>query len=43
MFEKAGGIPLIQAYRTDVRAWKEFLEAVGSGHAKVVMNAEEVV
>ena len=38
MFQKAGGIPLVQAYRTDVRGWTEFMEAVGRGEGKVVMN-----
>jgi hypothetical protein len=40
LFQKAGGLPLVQAYRTDVRAWREVLEVIGRGEGKVVMNCK---
>ncbi|KAH7083365.1 hypothetical protein BKA63DRAFT_584719 [Paraphoma chrysanthemicola] len=38
--EKAGRIPLVEGYRVDVGAWREWLEAVGGGRGKVVVWRE---
>ncbi|KAH7068732.1 hypothetical protein FB567DRAFT_609093 [Paraphoma chrysanthemicola] len=38
--EKAGRTPLIEGYRVDVGAWREWLEAVGGGRGKVVVWRE---
>lgn len=40
MFQKAGGVPLIEAFRTDAGAWMPFLEAVGKGKGKVMTFCE---
>lgn len=39
-FGKAGNVPLIEGYRTDVLRWRPFLEAVGRGQGKIVMFCE---
>lgn len=39
-FEAAGSIPLIEGFRTDVRAWKPWLEAFGKGEASMVIHSQ---
>lgn len=39
-FDKAGQIPLIEGYRTDLAAWIPFLEAVGRGEGKIILFCE---
>jgi hypothetical protein len=39
-FECAGSIPLVEGYKTDVAAWRPFLEAVGQGTGKGVIFSE---
>ena len=41
VFGKPGGLPLIQAWRTDVRAWKEILDVLGRGEGKVMLFADK--
>jgi hypothetical protein len=38
--EKAGRIPLIEGFRVDVAAFREWLEACGRGRGKVIMWRE---
>lgn len=40
-FEKAGKLPLVEAYRTDAKTWIPFLDAVGKGQGKVVLCVKE--
>ncbi|KAJ4336766.1 hypothetical protein N0V87_005158 [Didymella glomerata] len=38
--EKAGGIPLIEGFRFDVKAFREWMEACGRGRGKVILWRE---
>jgi hypothetical protein len=40
LFDKAGHVPLIEGYRTDLQAWRPFLEAFGRGEVKIVVFGE---
>jgi hypothetical protein len=39
-FEKAGQLPLIEGYKTNLTLWQPFLEAVGKGQAKLMLWCE---
>ncbi|KAJ4404740.1 hypothetical protein N0V91_005690 [Didymella pomorum] len=39
--EKAGGIPLIEGFRIDVKAFREWMEACGRGEGKVILWREK--
>jgi hypothetical protein len=40
VFGKAGGVPLVQAWRTDAKGWMGWMDAVGKGEGKVMMACE---
>ncbi|KAF2874425.1 hypothetical protein BDV95DRAFT_604606 [Massariosphaeria phaeospora] len=39
-FQKAGRIPLVEGFRTDMSAWTGWLDAVGKGEGKIMMFCE---
>jgi hypothetical protein len=40
LFEKTGGLPLVDAYRTDAAGWKGFMNAVAMGKGKIQMYVD---